>query len=116
MPGDGNRDTWRHCRKGAEPPARGVVYFQSAMLSALLDSFRIWQINVNKVWITYKINVAQIQVQMKFREVVIWKSHMWQIENVRSQSPGCFCVFGHSINVKYKCLDNYVGLGAMGHF
>ena len=46
MPGDGNRDTWRHCRKGEEPHdgtshARGVVYFQSAMLSALLDSFTI---------------------------------------------------------------------------
>ena len=43
MPGNGNRDTWRHCCKGAEPRdvtyARGVVYFQSAMLSALLDSF-----------------------------------------------------------------------------
>ena len=42
MPGDGNRDTWRHCRKGTEPPACGVVYFQLAMLSALLDSFDLW--------------------------------------------------------------------------
>ena len=41
MPGDGNRDTWRHCHKGAEPPACGVVYFQLAMLSALLNSFGI---------------------------------------------------------------------------
>ena len=39
MPGDGNGDTWCHCHKGVEPPAHGVVYFQSAMLSALLDSF-----------------------------------------------------------------------------
>ena len=29
----------------------------------------IWEINVNYVWITYKINVTQIQVRMKLREV-----------------------------------------------
>ena len=47
----------------------------------------------------YKINVTEIQVYMKFREVRIWKLHMWQIENINQlENLGYFCMLRSSIN------------------
>ena len=41
-----------------------------------LSLFGIWQINVNNVWITYKINVTQIQVHMKLRGLNLEIKHL----------------------------------------